>query len=183
MNCPVCKTTHIEPKDLEANLSAYSCQKCEGIWLSSRKYFDWLEKHGPKLPEKPYSEIAFETDYSKGAKICPECSRILVKYKVGHGINFCIDNCGVCNGVWLDRNEWEILKDRNLHDEIHRVFTTSWQRGVREENTREQLEKLYSRNFGAADYAKLREFKAWLNSHAQKKRMIAYLNEADPYKL
>ena len=26
---------------------------------------------------------------------------------VGHGTNFNIDQCGVCKGIWFDKNEWE----------------------------------------------------------------------------
>ena len=63
------------------------------------------------LDEKPFSDVTFEVKDVQGAKICPECGRILLKYKVGHGLDFFVDHCSGCGGIWLDKNEWNALKE------------------------------------------------------------------------
>jgi Zn-finger nucleic acid-binding protein len=183
MDCPVCKTSKIKPVELEKNLTAAACEACGGYWVSSNNYASWLEKHGPSLPEKPFSEVTFEVKEAQEAKICPECRRILLKYKVGHGLDFYVDHCSGCGGVWLDKNEWRALKARNLHDEIHRIFSTSWQRQIKHEEMKEKLEALYVGRFGKADYEKAGEVREWIQKHPHKDALVAFLTEDDPYEI
>ena len=65
-----------------------------------------------------------------------------------------LDHCQGCKGIWLDRNEWEALKKRNLHDDPNTMFTSFWQNERRTERPeRDALEDIYiSRLFGADDY-------------------------------
>ena len=180
MKCPVCKTSQVNPVALEENLPAAMCEQCNGHWLSSKNYSRWLDKHGPTLPEKPFSEVSFEIKDAQQAKICPECGMILLKFKVGHGLDFFVDHCPGCGGVWLDTNEWNALKEKDLHDEIHRIFSITWQKGVREGKMKEKLDALYAARFGD-DYAKARETREWIQSHPQKDALLVFLNDDDPY--
>ncbi len=181
MQCPVCKTGILKKIQLEEELTAMSCESCVGIWLSSTSYFEWLKKHGPTFPEKPFAATDYEVKDTVEAKICPECHKILGKYKVGHGISFYLDHCSGCNGVWLDKNEWEVLKSRNLHDEIHRIFTTSWQYQVRREEIARKWRMCYEQKFGELDYARIREVREWIHAHAQCGLLLSYLTAEDPY--
>jgi Zn-finger nucleic acid-binding protein len=142
-----------------------------------------LKKHDPTLPEKPFAEVSFQVDDTMKAKLCPDCGRILIKYKVGHGIDFFLDHCNGCNGIWLDKNEWEVLKSRNLHDELHRIFTTSWQKEILEEQIKEKLEKFYAKKFGEKDYEELKRIRQWIEQHSQRSSLLAYLNDENPYKI
>ena len=121
MDCPACGTHGISAIELEENLNGYICSACEGIWVKGYQYWKWLKTHGSILPEKPAD---FSADVpvadSRQAKICIECGHVLLRNKVGHGIPFYLDRCSACGGIWFDKNEWEVLKSRNLHDEIHR---------------------------------------------------------------
>lgn len=110
----------------------------------------------------------------------PKCRRILVKYKVGRNIPFKIDRCGNCAGVWLDENEWETLKSRNLHDEINKIFTDHWQEKIKQEETREALRTIYEQKFGLEDYKKIRAFKTWINSHEKSGEILAYIRDKNP---
>ena len=182
MKCPLCKTIALQTITLEEHLKAENCQKCQGSWISSERYWQWLDIHGDILPEK-IPEIHFDTKDSQQAKLCPECNRILVKYKVGHGVNFFLDHCSNCNGVWFDKNEWESLKERNLHDEVHYIFTKSWQKQILKEEIESNLDTLYRNKFGVEDYLNLRKFKQWLDKHPQRLALLAYLNDENPYEL
>ncbi|NQZ56771.1 MAG: zf-TFIIB domain-containing protein [Lentisphaeraceae bacterium] len=37
------------------------------------------------------------------------------KCRVGHGLQFYVERCATCGGVWLDKNEWESLKAQGFH--------------------------------------------------------------------
>lgn len=183
MKCPVCTTRKLEKTELERNLKADTCAKCGGHWLSSGNYAIWLKQHGPTLPEKPFSEVSFDIKDSEKAKICPQCGSILLKYKVGHGLDFYLDHCVGCGGVWLDRNEWEALKDRNLHDEIHRIFSTAWQKKIRMEKMHEELDNMYRHRFGDEEYNKIKEMREWIHTHPQKLAILSFLRDGDPYSI
>lgn len=181
MQCPVCKTKQCNPVDLEDNLKAVACDMCGGHWISNQNYSAWLDKHGETLPEKPFSEVEFDVADVKDAKICPDCGRILLKYKVGHGLNFFVEHCPGCGGIWLDANEWNALKERNLHDEIHKMFSTSRQSSVRVEQMAEKLDRVYANRFGADVYEKAKEIRQWLQDTPQKQAVLAFLADDDPY--
>lgn len=181
MQCPLCK---IELQDiyLEEHLLANACETCGGRWISFENYWKWLQAYDPNLPGKPFEDVEFHVDDSVKAKICPECGHILIKYKVGHDLNFFVDRCNSCSGVWLDKNEWEVLKSRSLHDELHRIFTTSWQKQLQEEEIRSHLETVYTKKFGEAEYAELKRIRLWLAQFPQRAEALAFLTDEDPYR-
>jgi Zn-finger nucleic acid-binding protein len=110
-----------------------------------------------------------------GLKYCPEDRYILAHYRVGHGVPFTLDGCRHCEGVWLDRDEWEILNERGLHDDLYEIFTEQWQQQIKEEEYRAREEAHWLRVLGEADYAKVREVKAWLESHPERVWLMEYL--------
>ena len=183
MKCAVCKTDTLQPVTLEAGLQAHVCSTCGGTWIVSSDYWAWREAHGPDLPEQPAAGAPQPVAETETARACPTCSHILLKFRVGHDVPFTLDHCGNCNGVWFDRQEWDMLRQRNLHDDLHSLFTTSWQRRVRQEEHRQVLERIYTERFGAEDYAELRRIRVWLDGHPQRSSLLAYLSERDPYKL
>ncbi len=181
MQCPVCKTQRCEMVDLTENLKAAACPECGGHWISHANYAAWLERHGETLPEKEFSEITFDVDDVAEAKICPDCGKILLKYKVGHGLDFFVDHCSGCGGIWLDRNEWAALQEKNLHDELHKVFSTSWQSQVRGEQMQSRLDQAYANRFGSDDYERAKEVRQWLQDHPQKQALTAFILDENPY--
>jgi len=166
---------------LEESLKAVACPECGGHWVSHANYAAWLEGHGETLPERPFSEITFDVEDVHEAKICPDCGKILLKYKVGHGLDFFVDHCSGCGGIWLDRNEWAALQEKNLHDELHKVFSTSWQSQVRGEQMHDRLDQAYANRFGADDYKRAKEVRQWLQDHPQKEALVAFISDENPY--
>lgn len=126
MNCPVCKTSQLISTELEANLSALKCPDCGGNWIHGGEYWKWLEKHGHSLPERAVQDEGWSPVEPSEYLDCPECRFRMLKYLVGHGLSFSLDHCEGCKGIWLDRNEWEALKKRNLHDDINSMLTSFW---------------------------------------------------------
>jgi Zn-finger nucleic acid-binding protein len=176
MKCPVCKNVSLKNLEIEENLRGAECESCGGRWVRSAQYSKWLQSHGENLPELTKEQTAdLEVHESIQAKICPDCGHFLTRRKVGHGLNFRLDRCGACGGIWFDKNEWEILKSRNLHDDVHFIFSAAWQERLHEEETRENLEQEYLELFGEKDFTEIKNFKKWLDSHPQKSAILGLL--------
>jgi Zn-finger nucleic acid-binding protein len=177
MKCPACPSKRISAIELAGNLRASKCEVCEGIWISHENYSAWHASFSEPQPEKTFSEVDLDLEDKPGAKVCPDCGRILLKYRVGHGLNFFVDHCSACGGIWLDKNEWEALEAKNLHDEIHRIFSTSWQKQIREESLEETMEKVFRNRFGDQTFEKISEIRDWLNHQSEKDQLMAFLQE------
>lgn len=181
MKCPVCKSPELAAADLEDGLRFFRCSQCSGRWIRGAEYWRWLEQHGPNLPERTETDNGLSPAEPGIHLDCPECRFRLVKYLVGHGFSFTIDHCAGCKGVWLDRNEWEALKERNLHDDLNSMFTSFWQDEAEREARKKRLERIYITRFGADDYAEIERVRAWLATRANKQDLLAYLTDKDPF--
>ena len=180
MNCPVCTVAELSLNNLESNLSSMQCAKCAGNFIRGSHYWKWLEEHKQNLPETPGDSVDLPLADTSNLKLCPECRNIMVRYKVGHEIGFALDQCAGCKGIWFDKNEWETLRSRNLHDDIHTIFTASWQAEVAREERKKRLERIYVSKFGAEDYAEIKRVRAWLDKHERKQELLAYLTDKNP---
>ncbi|MCU0237925.1 MAG: zf-TFIIB domain-containing protein [Pyrinomonadaceae bacterium] len=179
MNCPNCKTNELYPKEIEPYLSALVCENCRGRWITSNDYDSWL-KSNQHLPENPTKKLKMTIPEFELVRLCPECRRILIKYKVGQNVPFQIDRCSTCAGIWLDKGEWETLKRRSLHDDLKKIFTDHWQEEVKRGETRSHLSKMYEEKFGKEDYARIVKFKQWMDEHEKEDEIIAYLRDPNP---
>jgi len=180
MKCPVCKTAALHSLESEEQPRRLVCDKCEGQWVKSFQYWKWLNAHGINLPEKPAEEDEqLPTKDSTKAKLCPECGHLLSRNKVGHGLNFHIDRCPTCGGFWFDKNEWEILKSRNLHDDVHFIFSAAWQHKIAKEEDRGAYESRIETILGKQDCTKVRNFKKWTATHPKRNTIMAFLADLD----
>jgi Zn-finger nucleic acid-binding protein len=105
----------------------------------------------------------------------------MVKYLVGRGFSFTLDHCQGCKGIWLDRNEWEALKARNLHDDVNSMLTAFWQDEAQKEDRKKRMEQIYIGKFGVEDYAEIERIRAWLATRQTKQELLAYLTDKDPF--
>ena len=183
MNCPICKQPLVFHTLLESQLPAYQCPQCEGCWISANEYLRWLQTQGPQLPPKLEPDPNVPTWDTPQLKVCPGCGHFLIRYRVLPHVQFYLDRCGHCNGVWLDKGELEVLVAHNLQDKINQLFTQPWQTRIQEEEAHAALDKMYLERFGAADYKKAQEIREWLLHHPQRAMLLAYLKADNPYKL
>jgi Zn-finger nucleic acid-binding protein len=114
-----------------------------------------------------------ETD--SRARLCPECGRLLRRAKVGRGIDFHLDRCGHCGGVWFDPNEWETLRRHGLHDDVHFVFSAAWQAEVARQDRDTLHQKTLERMLGSQDLAEIHRIKHWLGEHPRRAELLAVL--------
>lgn len=174
MNCPLCKNHTMQGINLEPDLLGQSCDACGGVWISRSNYESWRSKQPHTITENP-APVSIQVSDTHKAKICPECRHLLLPYRVGHGLPFSIDYCGACGGVWLDHNEWDAIKAKNLHGDMHDMVSENWQTAVRQVELQETIEQTYKRQLGST-YEKAAEVRAWLQKQQQKSLLLAYLS-------
>ena len=184
-NCPLCKAS-LNPILLESNLPAYNCPQCHGLWISSNEYLAWVAPHYVLSIAEVDIESTFTTPYpiadNRGAIFCPDCGRFLRRYQIWPNLAFYLDRCSHCQGIWFDANEWQTLEAQQLHNKINIFFTEVWQQKLRSEEMKCRFANMYLEKFGADDYRRIGQIRAWLQSHAQGYSLLAYLTDPDPYR-
>lgn len=127
-------------------------------------------------PAHPGPELV--DDSEQHALICPESGRLLLRYRVGHGLRFHLDRSPATGGVWLGRGEWEALKAKGLHTEMHLIFTAAYQRSIRSEQYGQTMEQTFLNRIGETDFPKVVEIKSWIEKHPRRREICAYLFNA-----
>jgi len=162
---------------LEEGLKAYRCPETGGHYIPAVAYMRWLSglpARTPQLPAAADPALTLEPPSESPAYCCPETATLMIRYKVGHGFKFSIDR-SITGGIWLDQGEWESLRSRNFHDEIHLMFTTPWQReALREEVSASRRTRLEER-IGSELLGHLDSLKSTLENHPHRDEIIAYL--------
>ena len=176
MNSPAFPNISLQLKEIESGLSAYICPKSGGVWIPLQNYLAWQATHriiNSQTPDK-YEPLQV-ADSKQPTLLCPESGRLLIRYRVGHGLNFHIDHSPVTGGVWLDKGEWEALKSKGLHVELNLIFTASYQRAIRSAEYQQALEQSFRDRIGSADFQKVLEFKNWLTDRPNQRDICCYL--------
>lgn len=175
MRSPVANHKQMKRISLAENLPAYQCPESEGVFLPVESYFRWLGRQSDRLPHLPVSndDIEEAVEDSESAKICPETGLIMQRFKVGHGFSFYLDR-SPSGSIWLDRGEWEALKQRQFHDELHLIFTAPWQSKVRQQQ-RQQVERyILEERLGSELLSKLDDIRSELANHEYRQLAVAY---------
>ena len=166
----------MEQVTLEEGLSAFQCAESQGHYITLQAYWTWLKNQPERLkhlPETP--QTCPEAVEPKTAKICPETGTIMVHYRVGHGFPFTIDR-SITGGVWFDAGEWEALRARNFHDEIHLVFTAPWQNAVMRKAADQVHRKMLATRLGDDLLEELQTLRDKLKDHPSRELAMAFLN-------
>ena len=167
----------MEKISLEEGLIAYQCSETKGVYITQHNYWMWLKKQPERLNHMPVIELTNSVVESEAvAKICPETGTIMMRCKVGYDFKFSIDRSRT-GGIWLDAGEWEALKSRNFHDELHLIFTEPWQSKVLEQQKRLVTQKLLKEKLGSDLLGKIEGLRQELENHPDKAFAIAYLEQ------
>lgn len=167
----------MEPVTLVDGLDAYRCADSGGHYIPAPAYMHWLEKQPARLPQLPATTQDVDPlTETTGALICPESGTLMTRFKVGHGFGFAIDR-SITGGIWLDGGEWQALRERNFHDEIHLVFTAPWQKQVRDQHAQAVHEERLQSALGADLVSRLQSLRADLANHPHRNLALAFINE------
>lgn len=182
MKCPNCFSP-MKKMLLDDRIPGHVCTSCEGVWISSVEYADWMDaQKGTDSPDASFSEeTALPEVAIRKPLLCPDCGRIIKRYKIWPNVEFYLDRCGGCNGIWFDKNEWDVLADYELTKHLNMLFSDEWQKSLRKEEMAGRLTAMYSDRFGEVDYSKLKEIREWIYSNESRDQLIAYLMDKDPY--
>jgi Zn-finger nucleic acid-binding protein len=131
MQCPTCKAGDLAPVQLEEGLIGAGCESCKGVLLSLINYRYWLDKCDTAKRSVNTDELAQSAAVcvdSAVAKICPKCSKLMTKFRIGLETENRIELCAHCDEAWLDEREWKLLKALDLQEKLPQVFTYAWQK-------------------------------------------------------
>jgi Zn-finger nucleic acid-binding protein len=164
-------------------LPANECSNCGGVWVPSNAFLTWKRAHGEDAIEEN-SNIHFDPSWEVNElKLCPNSGHIMTRYKVFPNTEFYLDRCRHCNGIWFDKQEWGVLVENNLHENINDFFTRPWQDKLHAAETKNNMENLYLQKFGGDDYQHIQQVRDWLENHPKRGMLLAFLQADDPYKV
>lgn len=178
MKSPTSSKTILVKTELEPHLIAFHCPESGGYYLPAESYWRWLGKNPTRLPQLPHSgENLPEEEEITSSRLCPESGMLMTRYKVGHGFSFSIDR-SPSGGIWLDKGEWEALREHNFHDELHLIFTLPWQNKVRRAESQEKLDQLLRDRIGAEAVEKAQDFRDWMEAQPDQSAIMAFLQRS-----
>jgi Zn-finger nucleic acid-binding protein len=178
MKCTSCKSGQLLPSFIEGQFRAHTCSNCEGNWILVEDYVSWKERN-PQFSFKEGSTC--EAEDTKTALLCPASGLIMRKLRLSSNTVHRIDYSASVGGVWLDKGEWELLREEGLAGSLNSVLTAHWQRNIRLDSTKDNFSEIYKDKFGQDSYDKVKELRAWLAVQSNKADLRAYLLAEDPY--
>jgi Zn-finger nucleic acid-binding protein len=180
LKSPLVGTSVLARETLDDGLEVLRCPQSGGIWIRPVWYWRWLDRHATESGQAGTDSVGgadvSATDSGAG-KLCPEDGHFLIRHRVGHGLDFHVDRCGHCGGIWLDPGEWEALREKGLSEKLHLVFSSTWQARIREQERRVALEQLLTGKLGEDDYHELQRIAEWIATHPHRHEMQAFLRE------
>lgn len=180
MKCCRCDHGTLIPSFMDSLFRAHTCQSCEGHWILLEDFLAWKEGH----PDFSFAEdVQYQEDLEESSKalLCPVTGSIMTKFRISSHTQHRIDYSGNIGGIWLDKGEWELLKQEGLAGSLNVLVTRLWQNKVRAENTKDNFAQMYEDKFGSAIYAQAKELRTWLQAQPQKADLRAYIFAEDPY--
>ena len=116
--CPDCKQPMTATDEGGAILDA--CAGCAGIWFDDGEIrrvmqTDQLallqveDRHEPSSP--PSSPSSPSSPSTPTARRCPDCDRVLDRYRYLYDSPVQLDMCGTCGGVWAEDGELRKMQD------------------------------------------------------------------------
>ncbi len=173
MKCPSCHVGILQNDTIDNLFPCKTCDHCQGHWLLLKDYMYW-KNHSDKKPIIEDTDIsAIET---KNALICPLSGTLMIKYRISNEVENRIDYSRHCSAIWLDHGEWQLIKKLDLAYQLNDIFTTNWQKKVKDNASSQLSDKCYIERFGEEDYKKIKEIRDWLVNHPQSNNLFNYLN-------
>lgn len=179
MKCSSCKVGTLEASRLEGLFASHSCNNCGGDLILLGDFMQW-QKRNPATDLSIDANIETVTQETSTAMICPISGTLMTKYKISADTEHRLDLSPTINAVWLDKGEWNLLKEKGLANKLNNIFTDHWQRNIIDDETSEVLNDLYIKKFGT-HYEEIKIFKKMLDKMKNSREVIAYLLADDPY--
>ncbi len=167
-------TATLRPAEAEPLLPSRRCAICAGQFVRGEQYYRWLE-HPDRVAKAIPDDVTGAVTDTPRAKVCPECGKLMRRYRIGYGVTFCIDRCSACAGIWFDANEWETLQRHGLHDRVHFVFSDAWRTGLLKDELERIARHRVESKVGADAFTELQRIADWIERHTHRDEVAAYL--------
>jgi len=175
MKSPIARDQFLKKVEIENGLVAYECPVSHGYYIPLQNYWTWLNKQSERLAHLPAEQVNVPKIVERDmVKLCPESDTVMLRYKVGHDFGFTVDR-SITGGVWFDQGEWEALKQRQFHDEVHLIFTAPWQQAVQKDEAKQLHEKVMKEKFEPELLADIQDLRKRLADHPNKEYAMAYI--------
>ncbi len=181
MKCTSCHEGTLSPGFIDSLFRAHICSHCGGNWVLIEDFLAWKESNPEYSFAKDIGYAEGEDIDSAKAMLCPVTGSLMSKFRISSNTNHRIDYSASVGGIWLDKGEWQLLKQEGLAASLNVLVTQSWQRNIRAETAKDNFVDMYEAKFGKDVYAKIKELREWLQSQPQKSDLRAYLLADDPY--
>lgn len=136
MKCTACNKGILSPSFIDGLFRAHTCTECGGDWILIEDYVTWQERN----PEFQFStDVICEVEDSATALLCPVTGTIMRKFRLTAKSSHRIDYSSSVGGVWLDKGEWELLKQEGLAGSLNAVLTAHWQNNIRLDSAKENF--------------------------------------------
>ncbi len=178
MKCTGCEDGVLKPSFIDDLFRAHTCNTCQGNWILVEDYVRWKENN----PQYPAAEdLTYEVEDTETALLCPQTGSIMRKFRLTSQNSHRLDYSSRVGGIWLDKGEWELIKQDGLASSLNAVLTSQWQKNIRMNTAKDNFSALYEDKFGDDTYQKLKELRSWLDENPNKADLRAYLLAEDPY--
>ena len=173
-----CKNGVLTPSFIDGQFRAHTCSNCGGNWILIEDYVSWKECN----PQFSFDEsVKCEVDDTKTAILCPVTGTIMRKLRISSSTSHRLDYSVSVGGVWLDKGEWELLKEKGLAGSLNAVLTAHWQQNIRMSSAKDNFAEIYKNKFGQESYTKVKELREWLYNQPNKADLRSYILAEDPY--
>lgn len=176
MKCPQCKNIELKPSEIEPKLIVAECEACEGMLLPLIYYRYWLETSADESVTAQHEILS--CDEPDGAKLCPKCNQIMLRFRISTDYRNRLDFCSSCDETWLDKDEWELLKRSGLHTQVASIITDVWQNKLRKQQSQINLDEEYRNKLGDEAFEELKKFTKWYLEQEKQTEIKQYLNMA-----
>lgn len=174
MNCYSCQDSTLLPTRLAPGLPVLACEKCGGVYIDLLTYRGWSEECDE--PEAADAEVpTVETADSEKALLCQRCRRIMLKFRISGATENYVDICTTCDDAWLDKGEWQLLKQLQLQNKLTEIATRPWQKLIREQRAADSLDQRYKESLGEEEFTKLKSYVEWLSDHPKRREIENYV--------
>ena len=181
MKCTSCHDGFLQPAYLDSLFPCHTCTNCGGNLVMLTDFLRWQEQN-KDTEFVVLSSSAVEAVETSKAMICPKTGGLMTKYKISKDTEHRLDLSPTINAVWMDKGEWDLLKEKGLAPRLNNIFTDHWQKDIRSQESSDVLAELYQDKFGH-HYEDIKIFREKLWGMKSKSEVIAYLLSDDPYSM
>ena len=177
MQSPRDRSTTLVRTELLPGLIAHECPTSGGVWIDVVLYWDWFrEQEGFPKPSASFESpqpVAIDDDNDK-PMVSPRTGRLMRKCRVGSGLGFRVD-FDPSSGFWLDRGEYDSLREHNLHDELHLICSPEYQLALVRMQTSNAEQQRFERALGEESCQRIRSFASWYTGLRDQSVAMSYL--------